>query len=965
MFKNFFFTTGNSLSIVNQEPSFPSSELVAYWKMDEISGTSGNDEIGTNDLLLDVSINQTGKINKAYSFNGISSNCDFSIGPTAGKSNVSVSMWLYPRDLTSSQGIWSEENSGSYYQFTILMGSFITRDIVQGETGARDNDLALPTLNINQWNHLVFIYSVSENHKSIYLNGIKSASTNTSISQLTSTRNGVLSLGTISNPTTDEWFDGLMDEIGVWGRALSSIEILTLYNGGSGLNYSYTCASLNGGTISGSQTLTSTQDPSAFVSVALASGGYGTLTYTWQYSTTSSTAGSGSWSNIPSSNSSTYDSSILSVTTNFCRKVNDQCSTIQTAYSNVVTITVNTASSFPAAGLISYWKFDETSGNTAYNSYSSTYDGSLSNVTFTTGKINNGCLFNGTNSEITYKNQLTGGLSEVTLSMWVYPHELVSTNMLIEETTSGYWQYAISQSLWITRNVSTGTTGARTNDLALPTLTQDAWNHLVFVYSVSEGYKKIYRNAGNPSTNTTNIVQLTTSRDYPYHFFGGTISDTYFDGLMDEIGMWNRALSAAEVSILYNNGLGLSINSSTGDSSTGDGSTGFIIYDSWNFDHRDVGFYSDADVAEDFNYNFLWSHNSASIAEDTINDASTKVLKVTHEANTLSVGFEMGIDFGVDYDEIYTTFNMKFSNNFNSTHGGKFPGQMGLPRGWDNPPSGNPPSGYGFIAMNLFLWGGVILSYHYDRTTSGSPWTFPDPVGNYQFDPFYFVNNQWYEVTERMVLNTFTGGVPNADGIKELWIDGKLVIQESNLKLMQDESASMKIDGLRFASFYGGEYDSYKPIEECYTYFNNIKVFMPASPDVSGHNLHSSSTIINTPSPITNKTIVYDRLITTEGTLSNLKYGSNYDPVTDEKILIDAGAGNTVTYNMSNYGVSSYDYIFFYDGNQTNSPLITFYQGESGINQVINSTGRYLFIRLSSDQDGYEDIGFTGTVAFN
>jgi len=39
----------------------------------------------------------------------------------------------------------------------------------------------------------------------------------------------------------------------------------------------------------------------------------------------------------------------------------------------------------------------------------------------------------------------------------------------------------------------------------------------------------------------------------------------------------------------------------------------------------------------------------------------------------------MNVDLEADYDELYLSYNWKFSNEFNSTNGGKLPGLGGLP----------------------------------------------------------------------------------------------------------------------------------------------------------------------------------------------------------------------------------------------------------------------------------------------
>jgi hypothetical protein len=388
----------------------------------------------------------------------------------------------------------------------------------------------------------------------------------------------------------------------------------------------------------------------------------------------------------------------------------------------------------------------------------------------------------------------------------------------------------------------------------------------------------------------------------------------------------------------------------------------FNIYNSWNFENEELGQYTDAEVSEDFTSTILYSHNSASIANDVINGSSTKIMRITHEANKVSVGFELNVNLKKDYDEVYLSFNWKFSNEFNSTAGGKLPGLGGLPDFGAYCPTGVN----GFRVHNMFYQAGQIFSYHYDRSSYGEsygcPWGGPAGASDY-FSYNYMNNGTWYNITQRLVMNTFTGGVANQDGIKEVWIDGRLVMQEKDLKFMGVQSDTLKIDAFRLSNFYGGDGDVYKPLHECYGYIDNIKVYMPNNDPITGHNLHSSSTIISTPDKINDRRVYFDQLITSQGILHNNDYGNNYSPCVDEAYLIDAGAGNTVTYTY-NYSLGANDYLLFYDGNASDSKRLQAIAGTSNAsNQTIKSTGRYLFVRFSTDTQG-QASGWTGNISF-
>jgi hypothetical protein len=100
---------------------------------------------------------------------------------------------------------------------------------------------------------------------------------------------------------------------------------------------------LAGGTIANDQTICSGGDVAAFTSTMAASGGAGIFTYTWQWTTNlAAVPGDANWTDIPASNSLTWDYGTLVTTTRFIRKgVEGTCST--PVYSNILLITVRPA----------------------------------------------------------------------------------------------------------------------------------------------------------------------------------------------------------------------------------------------------------------------------------------------------------------------------------------------------------------------------------------------------------------------------------------------------------------------------------------------------------------------------------------------------------------------------------------------------------------------------------------------
>ncbi|MDD4213901.1 MAG: gliding motility-associated C-terminal domain-containing protein [Bacteroidales bacterium] len=96
---------------------------------------------------------------------------------------------------------------------------------------------------------------------------------------------------------------------------------------------------LEGGIIVDDTIICEENIPGLLTSLSPASGGYGiSVTYQWQFSTSSTVPGTPGWNIIPASNNETYQPGTLNQTTYFVRQAIDSCGT---AYSNIITIIVD------------------------------------------------------------------------------------------------------------------------------------------------------------------------------------------------------------------------------------------------------------------------------------------------------------------------------------------------------------------------------------------------------------------------------------------------------------------------------------------------------------------------------------------------------------------------------------------------------------------------------------------------
>lgn len=397
---------------------------------------------------------------------------------------------------------------------------------------------------------------------------------------------------------------------------------------------------------------------------------------------------------------------------------------------------------------------------------------------------------------------------------------------------------------------------------------------------------------------------------------------------------------------------------------------GFTIYNNWNFESLDVGTTMSSTIAASY-FGTLhggYNYGMASIVNDNINGAATKVMRIYQPAwngtNYLpqsgAYAFEI-MPAITPIKEVYVTYNWKFGSEWQATNNGKMTGMGGLPI----PVSGVTPvpSTVGWKYRTTFGNGGALHIYYYDHSspTYGTSSTYSEDGGS-GLGVTYLVPGNWYNITERYVMNSSGGSY---DGIFEMWINGKKHISMTGRNYWNNAGYGDYIRYVLISHFHGGASEDCWPTVTTYGYIDNIKVWIPEAANVTGNVAHSNSYVLPVPDEITVNQVAYDTYRNTSGTLSNSEYGGTYSVYKDETWLIDAGAGRTVTFSGS-YGLGDGDYLFIQDGNTTESTLVRKYYYSSGSISSIASSGRYLFIRFVTDKNtGGANTGFTGTITFN
>lgn len=209
-------------------------------------------------------------------------------------------------------------------------------------------------------------------------------------------------------------------------------------------------------------------------------------------------------------------------------------------------------------GLVSYWKFDEVSGN-AIDSVGSNDLVPFNGVTYVAGKQGNAAHFKSSLSQyLAITNLAQNGLSPqvFSVSAWFKFDTLTSYQTIFAKsykTTSispgfSYGVYADFTNNTITINVGYSTTTWLFN--AIPfAFVAGVYYHLVFHLDGSFVYLYI---------NNSLIAKVVQAHPVLYSdgdfWIGDDITVDPFNGSIDEVGFWSRILSASEVSELYYKG---------------------------------------------------------------------------------------------------------------------------------------------------------------------------------------------------------------------------------------------------------------------------------------------------------------------------------------------------------------------------------------------------------------------------
>ncbi|MFD9941529.1 LamG-like jellyroll fold domain-containing protein [Nonomuraea sp. NPDC059023] len=502
--------------------------LVAAYSMNEGTGTAVGDASpsGNNGTTTATTWAQTGKYGKALSFNGSSSWVTVADSPSLRlTSGMTLEAWIRPATTTGWRTI-AMKQFGSDLAYSLDLNDRAHSTI---HTTSERGLYGTASLPLNTWTHVAATYDGA--NLKLYVNGTETSSV--AATGNIRTDNGVLRIG--GNAVWGEYFNGLIDEVRIYNRALTPAQLTADMN-----------------TPIGTPQPPDTEAPSAPGAPA-ATGGAGFASLSWTASTdnvgvegytihrsaTPNFTPSGA-NQVGSTPSTSFTDSGLAAGTYYYRVRAFDAVPNTSASSGEVSAAVTAPPT--GQGLVAAYAMNEGTGVTVADSSGSGNNGTSTATSWTTtGKYGNALSFNGTGSWVTVADspslRLTGAM---TLEAWIRPATTTGWRTIVMKQFGNDLAYTLDLN---DRAHSTIHTTSERGLYGTASLPLNTWTHVAATYDGAN--LKLFVNGAEVSS-VTATGNIRTDNGV-LRIGGNAVWGEYFNGQIDEVRVYNRALTPAQL----------------------------------------------------------------------------------------------------------------------------------------------------------------------------------------------------------------------------------------------------------------------------------------------------------------------------------------------------------------------------------------------------------------------------------
>jgi subtilase family serine protease len=535
------------------------SGLVGWWPGEG----NANDIIGINNGTPVGGLSYTnGEVGQAFYLNGtdayvkVPASSSLNVGLGSG---MTIEGWINPSAIDTARPI-VEWNNGSMWgvhlwdsQPASAYGTgpgclYLNIQDANGTGPASYHTLASPAgiVRANVFQHVAFTYDRTSGLAAIYLNGVVVAQQNLGTNFTPSTSYDFY-LGARVNNTPPVVWAGSLDEFSLYNRVLSSNEITTIYIAGSaGKCFTPTAPAIT------SQPANQAVVVGQTATFSVGASGTAPLNYQWTFDTTNITGATNAsliLNNVQLNQAGNYSVQV----SNFVNSVLSSNATL------TVTLPPTNCVTAPS-GLVGWWPGE---GNA--NDVVGTNNGVLVNGSYTNGEVGQAFALVGTNAyvRIPANPSLDVGLGGgMTIEGWINPSAVNVEKPILDWDNGSTWgvHFFIS-----TASIPYGTgpgclyANFRATDgnyhylsSAAGLVQANVYQHVAFTYDKSSGLATIYLNGAVVALQNlgTNFTPQTSYDLYLGSIVSNPSQASQWAGL-DEISLYNRALSSNEVAAIY------------------------------------------------------------------------------------------------------------------------------------------------------------------------------------------------------------------------------------------------------------------------------------------------------------------------------------------------------------------------------------------------------------------------------
>ena len=523
----------------------------AFWKLNEQEGEVAVDSSKNenNADLIDFADDSShwveGKIGQGLELDGemtyLSVVDDESL---ALGSEATFSFWIKPDSYGPNEdaGTYTRASSwilrkGDYFSLRLIDDPGTVRKslLVRSDTGTIANTVnrkgnevntVQGSVEIDKWQHFTVVYKAGE--IIFYKNGFRVGQPEQGV--LGESNSDDLFIGSYDDDQeTARYLDGMLDEVAIWSRPLAEAEILELAG-----------RDISGAPLIVSSPRSQKKLEGTTVEFEVMVTGKRPVTYQWYHNgkvVQEATSNSLVLSKLSAEQAGDYTVQV----TNEQGSITSDAAVLEIERLDAIT-----------SGLVAYYAFDESEGEALIDSSGNNINGTLENFDEgfgVPGRIGGAIAFDGDDDLISVPhNDLLNLANEATVSLWMNIEEFGSYDRVFRK--------AVNFDMVLLGGGVVRTHGVNKTPYSSPGDTWEVgtWQHYAFVYK--GGKVQWFKNGEAIGPAISAKLGAVNSDPLIIGNFGpGLDIARLYDGLLDDMGIWQRGLSEVEISGIYQNGL--------------------------------------------------------------------------------------------------------------------------------------------------------------------------------------------------------------------------------------------------------------------------------------------------------------------------------------------------------------------------------------------------------------------------